>query len=164
MHRTLLATIAITLVTRSGAAQVASLDEPPIPDSVRTEILEFVTSYYDAFSARDWDRFADHFWPGATITTIWQPIDETAQRVHTSTVTEFIVRAPEGPGSRESFEERMSAATVYVYGSLATVFSRYRARFGDPGDIMEWEGIDSFALMRFGDEWRIVALSFAADG
>ena len=71
--------------------------------------------------------------------------------------------APQGPGSREIFEERMLAAEVHARGDLATVFARYHARFGDPGAIAEWEGIDSFSLMRHEGEWRIVALSFVSE-
>lgn len=164
MRRTLLMCFATLLLQHVASAQVDHFEERPVPDSVRQDILGFVSAYYDALSDRDWDRFADHFWPAATIVTIWQPPGEASERVHSSTVQQFIDRAPEGPGSREIFEERMTAARVHVHGNLATVFARYHARFGDPGDIMEWDGTDSFSLMRFEGRWRIVALSFAADG
>lgn len=49
-------------------------------------------------------------------------------------------------------------------GNLLTVFARYRARFGDPGNVTEWEGTDLFSLSRFSGEWRIISLSFAPDG
>ncbi len=146
-----------------AAAQVPALEPSPISDSVRADLLAFLKSYYDAFSDRDWTRFAAHFWPGATITTVWQPSGEPQARVTVTTVPEFVRQAPEGPGSREIFEERMLGAELHVHGNLAQAFVRYRARFGDPADVAEWEGIDSFALMQHEGEWRIVALSFAAD-
>ena len=45
------------------------------------EVRGVLQSYYDAFSARDWDRFTEHFWPGATLTTVWVPEGEAAERV-----------------------------------------------------------------------------------
>lgn len=161
--RTMSLTAMLLCAALPAPAQVPDLPPSPVPDSVRAEVLEFVRSYYDALSDRDWERFPDHFWPGAIITTVWQPEDEPAARVLTQTVPEFVELAPSGPGSREIFEERMRAAEVRVRGDLASVFARYAARFGDPGDIMEWEGVDSFSLLKYEGEWRIVALAFAPE-
>jgi hypothetical protein len=154
---------AFVCVPATAAAQVPALEPAPVTDSARAEVLVFLESYYDAFSDRDWDRFAEHFWPGATITTVWQPPGEPAAQVTVTTVPEFVRQAPEGPGSREIFEERMLAAELHVRGTLAQAFARYRARFGDPGEVAEWEGIDSFSLLHHDGEWRIVALSFASE-
>lgn len=144
--------------------QVPELTRTAPSDSARAAILAFVESYYDALSDRDWKRLESHFWPSATITTVWQPPGEKEPRVVVNTITEFIEQAPAGPGSREIFEERMLSARVDVEGSLAVVFARYAARFGDPGDISEWEGIDLFSLLRHGGEWRIVSLAFQPEG
>lgn len=145
-------------------AQVPELAPAPPAESARAEILPFLESYYDALSERDWKRLESHFWPGATITTVWQPPGEAERRVVVSTITEFIEQAPAGPGSREIFEERMLAARVDARGALAVVFARYAARFGDPGDVSEWEGTDLFSLLRHDGEWRIVSLSFQSEG
>jgi hypothetical protein len=154
---------AFALIPVGAAAQVPALTPAPVAESIRAEVLAFLESYYAAFSDRDWDRFADHFWPGATITTVWQAPAEPAPRVTVTTVPEFVRQAPEGPGSREIFEERMLAADVTVRGTLAQAFARYQARFGNPGAIAEWEGIDSFSLLRHDGYWRIVSLSFASE-
>lgn len=155
----------LALVYTEGApAQVPELAATPPSDSVRAEILAFVESYYEALSERDWKRLESHFWPDATITTVWRPPGEEEPRVVVSTISEFIEQAPAGPGSREIFEERMLAARVDVRGPLGMVFARYTARFGDPGDISEWEGTDLFSLLRHGGEWRIVSLSFQPEG
>lgn len=34
--------------------------------SLRAEVLAELERYYADFSARDWTKFVDHFWPGAT--------------------------------------------------------------------------------------------------
>ena len=152
-----------TFIPVRTAAQVPILEPLPVADSVRADVLAFLESYYAAFSDRDWDRFAAHFWPGATITTVWQAPGEPAPRVTVTTVPEFVRQAPEGPGSREIFEERMLAADLTVRGTLAQVFTRYQARFGDPGAVAEWDGIDAFSLLVHDGQWRIVSLSFASE-
>ncbi len=129
----------------------------------RDEIHQFLESYYEAFSARDWELFESHFWLGATMTTIWAPIGELNERVVASTVPEFVEQAPLGPGSREIFEERMDSVEILFDGNLAICWARYNARFGDPGDIVEWEGTDAFTLIRFDGEWKISSLAFLAD-
>ena len=131
--------------------------------AAKTEVRQLLDSYYEAFSARDWHLFENHFWPGATMTTIWAPIGELNDRVVVSTIPEFVEQAPLGPGSREIFEERLDSVEIRVEGDLALCWARYHARFGDPGDIMEWEGTDAFTLLRFDGEWKISSLAFLSD-
>ncbi len=137
----------------SGAATATAEEE------VRAELL----SYYADFSARDWAKFADHFWPGATITTVWQPPGEAAPRVVVTSIPEFVAKAPEGPGSKSIFEEKMTGAEIRMHGNLAQVWARYEARFGEPGQVAEWSGTDASILMKHGGRWRIVALAFTGD-
>lgn len=132
-------------------------------DTVEAAVLAEIEAYYADFSARDWDAFASHFWPGATITTAWQPPGEEGVRVVVTPIPDFVAQAPQGPGSREVFEEGMTAADVRVTGNLAQVWARYSARFGDPGEIMEWAGTDAFTLMWHDGRWKIIALAFTSD-
>jgi len=129
-------------------------------DSARREVLEAVETYYADFSAREWDRFGAHFWPGATLTTVWQPPGEDARRVVTTTVPEFVRLAPQGPDSKPIFEERMDSSDVRLAGNLAHVWAHYTARFGDSTDVVTWRGIDAFTLMKHDGRWRIVALAY----
>lgn len=131
--------------------------------AVEQEILSEVGRYYEDFTARDWEAFASHFWPGAILSTIWQPPAEPTTRVMITTVEEFVRQGPQGPGSKEIFEERMLSADVRVHGDLAHVWARYHARFGDVDDVVEWQGIDAFTLMKHDGHWRIVALGYASD-
>jgi len=126
----------------------------------KREVLEELERYYDDFSARDWKRFADHFWPGATLTTVWQPPGETLPRVVATTVPDFVGQAPQGPGSKPIFEERMTGAEVTVTGNLAQVWARHTARFGEPDSVQTWKGIDAITLMRHEGRWRIVSLAY----
>ncbi len=57
----------------------------------------------------------------------------------------------------------MTAAHVRGNEALAQVWAAYEARFGDPGDIQEWTGIDAFTLLRFDGRWRIASIAFVAN-
>lgn len=133
------------------------------PPAAELELRRVLDSYYMALSDRDWPRFAEHFWPGATMTTIWTPAGETVIRVVATSIPDFVAQAPDGPGSREVFEESLISATITVEGSLAQAWARYRARFGDPGDIVEWEGLDAFTLLKHDGEWKISSLAYVSD-
>ncbi|NIM50179.1 MAG: hypothetical protein GTN62_07550 [Gemmatimonadales bacterium] len=134
-----------------------------LPESrVSEAVLQELDAYYRDFSARDWEAFASHFWPGANITTASQSPGTDSVSVMAQSVADFIAQAPQGPGSREIFEEWMIEADVKVFHNLAQAWVRYGARFGDPGDIMEWEGIDAFTLMEVGGDWKISALVFTS--
>jgi hypothetical protein len=134
------------------------------PDADTTLVLAELRSYYRDLSERHWGRFAAHFWDGATITTVWQPPGAAAPGVVSTTVPEFVAAAPEGPDSREIFEESMLDARIRVVGGLAQAWVRYHARFGDPGTVQEWQGVDAFTLMRHDGRWRIVSLAFQGEG
>jgi len=134
------------------------------PDADTSLVLAELYSYYRDFSARDWGLFAEHFWPGATIAVVWRPPGADAPRVTVTTVPEFVAAAPEGPGSHPIFEERMVETRIRLTDGLAQAWVRYRARFGNPGDVEEWEGTDAFTLMRHDGQWRIVSLAFQSDG
>lgn len=120
-------------------------------------------AYYETLSDRDWEAFTDHFWPGATITTVWVAPGQEEPEVLTQTAEEFAFRGPQGPGSRAIFEERPVSMEVQVRGGLAMAWVRYEARFGDPGDVETWQGTDAFTLLRHDGEWRITALAFSSD-
>jgi hypothetical protein len=133
------------------------------PPAAELEVRSVLESYYGAFSELAWPRFEGHFWPGATLTTVWMPPGETEVRVVATSVPDFIAQASIGPGSREIFEERLVSASITAKGSLAQAWVRYHARFGDPGDVMEWEGTDAFTLLKHEDQWRISSLAYMPD-
>ncbi len=145
----------------SDAAQPPSKYLAP-GDPVREEILKELTEYYDHMSGRNWSAYASHFWPGATITTVWQPAGEPAPRVLITPIQDFIAQTPQGPDSKPIFEERLVDADVRVNSNLAQVWANYKARFGGLGKVDEWTGIDAFTLMKHEGHWKIAGLTFAA--
>lgn len=150
--------------TRPSPSVAAPRDTAPLPrqveDTAHAQVLAELEAYYRDFSARDWDAFASHFWPDATLSAVWQPPGEDGPRVVITALADFVDQAPSGPGSREIFEERMLDAEVRVQGDLAHAWATFAARFGDPGEVAEWQGIDAFTLMRHDGRWRIVALAY----
>ena len=138
---------------------------PPdmVPDTVRDQVLALIQQYYADLSARDWARVATYFWPAASLATPWQPPDEAADRVVIMTIERFIEQAPLGPGSREIFKERMDSARVRGSASLAQVWAWYSARFGDPGRVESWTGVDAFTLIRHDGRWGITSIAYVND-
>lgn len=160
------AVLACTTSLLAAGIGCASSGKPlvdPVTEASRAQILAELNQYYADFSARKWSAFAAHFWPDATITTIWQPPGEAHERVVVTSIDQFIQRAPLGPGSKSIFDERMTGAQVRVEGGLAQVWSKYTARFGEPGDIAAWSGTDAFTLVQHEGQWKIAALAFAAE-
>lgn len=148
----------------AGLASACAGGEPYEADpAARHTVEQRLEDYYRDFSARDWTAFADHFWPGADITTVWQRPGEDTTSVVVTPIEEFVAQAPEGPGSRAVFEEWMIGADIRVFNNLAQAWVRYGARFGDPGDIDEWEGIDAITLLKHGETWKIATLVFTSD-
>ncbi len=93
---------------------------------------------------------------------LWKPFSPPKPKGATS-IDEFIAQAPQGPGSKEIFEEWIIDVQLRVSGNLAQAWVRYGARFGDPGDISEWEGIDAVTLINHDGNWKIASLAFASD-
>jgi hypothetical protein len=134
-----------------------------VPDTVRDQVLALIEQYYADLSARDWARVETYFWPQASLATPWQPPDEAADRVVIMTIERFIEQAPLGPGSREIFEEHMDSARVRGSTSLAQVWAWYAARFGDPGRVESWTGVDAFTLIRHEGRWGITSIAYLND-
>lgn len=141
---------------RSPAGVATAADSAGGRDAVLAELER----YYRDFSAREWEAYAGHFWPGATLTTVWAPPGESGPRVVATTVPDFVRQAPMGPGSQPIFSERMLDADVRLHGNLAQAWARYEVRFGTADSIATWRGIDAFTLMAHDGRWRIVSLAY----
>jgi hypothetical protein len=146
------------------AASAPAVAPPDVaPDTVRDQVLAIVEQYYADLSARDWARVAEYFWPSASLATPWQPPDEPAERIVIMTIEQFIAEAPLGPGSRGIFEEHMDSARVHGSDSLAQVWAWYSARFGDPGRVETWSGVDAFTLIHHDGRWGIASIAYVND-
>ena len=156
-----LSILAFLVVSASGCASTETWDAGS--PGQRGAVLAAVEKLYADLSARDWEALEADFWPGATLTSIWRPRGADREDVLVTSVPEFIRMAPSGPGSQPIFEERMVAAQVRVRGRIAQVWSRFHARFGKPGELREWEGIDAWTLLEHDGVWKAVSVSYLAD-
>jgi len=131
-------------------------------EAARTEaeVRAALLRYYADLTARDWRAVRTHFWTAGTLATVWQPPGQPRAMVELIPVDTFIARAPQGPDSKPIFEERMTSVVVRSHGNLAQAWATYTARFGEPGNVATWEGIDAFTLLRHDGAWRIVSLSY----
>jgi hypothetical protein len=156
--------LAWLLVCVSCSVRISQTDpEAAAATAGRDAVREALVRYYETLSARDWIALPSHFWPGAVLGTIWQQPGSTAPDVMLVPIEEYVRLAPAGPGSRQVFEERPLSFDVRVHGALAAAWVRYEARFGDPGDMTCWRGIDAFNLLRHDGAWRIVSVAYKSD-
>jgi hypothetical protein len=126
-------------------------------------VREQVAQYYRDLSARDWRAYESHFWPSATLATVWQPPGEPAPRVAIMTIAQFLAQTGAGPDSKPIFEERLVGQEVRLSGNLAQVWARYETTFGDSTSASTWRGIDAFTWMEHDGQWRIVALAYSSE-
>ncbi|HKJ92350.1 MAG TPA: DUF4440 domain-containing protein, partial [Longimicrobiales bacterium] len=149
--------------TVSVAKAPAHPGPPPAQGPVdRRAVLARLDRYYSDLSSRAWSAFTGHFWPGATLTTVYQPADEHAPRVVTTSVPAFVAQATEQASSR-TLRERMVDADVVVMGNIAQVRAHYEAHVRGRDGTHVWRGTDAFTLMKHGGEWRIVSLAYTAN-
>lgn len=63
--------------------------------------------------------FESHFWPGATVSTVWKPTGYDKRHVVVTSVHDFVAQTPEGACSEPIFEEKMETAEVKIHNGLA---------------------------------------------
>ena len=146
----------------SIAYQADAVQSPLQEGGSRQSILTTLERYYSDFSARNWTRFATHFWPDATIDAVRLPDGEEAARPVSMTVPEFVALVQDPLAREPIFEVRMGTAQVLVRGNLAQVWTHYRVRFGDL-NVSQWGGVNAFTLIRFRGRWRVVSLAYNTD-
>ncbi len=144
--------------TANDQAEAASV---VASDSIVAVIEDLVEDYYETMTRRDWPQYEKHFWPGATLTTAWQPPGESSSQVIPTTIEAFIDQTHVGPDSAPIFEEHLLEQEATVRGSIAVVFAKYEARFGSEDSVMSWRGTDAFTWLNHQDEWRIAALVYS---
>jgi len=72
-----------------------------------------------------------------------------------------VAQAHLGPGSQPVFAEWPVGVELRREGALGLAWVRYRARFGAPGALREWEGVDAITWILHDGRWRIVSLAWS---
>ena len=131
---------------------------PPARPADTDSIEGAVKAVYDVISgpagARDWARFRSLFAGGARLIAM----RGTAQGASANVMTpdEYVQRASAN-FEKNGFFESAVAQRVESFGSIAHVFSTYESRHA-PGEKPFARGINSFQLIRQGNEWKIMTI------
>jgi hypothetical protein len=148
---------------RPGGSAAAS---SAADSATSAEVYAALRLYYARLTGRDWKVLAESFWPRATITTIMRPTTDSAERVHTIAIEDFVALATR-LGIHDcpvSFSDEIAHANVVSYGPLADAWVTYRARCGVTRDSTATHyGMDAFHLMKHRGEWRIAGLAFTME-
>jgi len=149
----------LVVLAACGPNTDATVDDPQQEAAVR----ELIDRYYLDFNNRDWEAVADHFWRDAEITTVWREPGENSDRVVHTDIGEFFATAPRENPFGETFQTWTTRANVSVYQDLAQAWVWYGASLDNAGNVLEWEGVDAFTLLRQKNVWKIAALMFTSD-
>lgn len=159
--------VAACRVERAASGRPGGAPAGPAADSVASaEVYAALRLYYARLTSRDWRTLGESFWPRATITTIMRPASDSAERVHTIPIEEFVALATMH-GIRDcpaSFSDEIARANVVTYGPLADAWVTYRAHCGVTRDSVAIHyGMDAFHLMKLRGEWRVTGLTFTME-
>ena len=169
----LLAAPAAAAQPPAAPAQPAPSAAPaqPAPPAARPEDVASVdailAALYDVISgpagqARDWDRFASLFHPGARLVpTGPRPDGSVAARVITP--AEYRERSAAAL-ERDGFFETEIARTTERFGNVVHAFSTYESRraAADPTPFMR--GINSIQLFHDGARWWVLTIFWQNEG
>lgn len=156
--------VAACSVEHAPSGRPGAAAPPPADSAASAEVYASLRLYYARLTSRDWKVLALSFWPRGTITSILRSAADTADRVHTIAIEEFVARAGAVPDCPFSFSDEIARANVVTYGPLADAWVTYRARCGVARDSVKTHyGIDAFHLMKHGEEWRIANLTFTME-
>jgi hypothetical protein len=152
--------LVLLLAVASACASAPHSQAPsPQPGSDQFAIESTVLAVYNVISGpagrRDWDRFEALFVPGARLIST-----KRKDGVVTATVMspqEYATKA--GAYFKDNgFFERPAANHTQRFGDIAHVFSTYESRHASSDEKPFARGINSFQLVRIGDDWKVLTI------
>jgi len=149
--------LVLMLVVAAGCASTSS--PAPQPGSEQLAIESTVLAVYNVISGpagqRDWNRFDALFAPGARLISTKRK--DGAVMATVMTPKEYSDKA--GAYFKDhGFFERPAANRVQRFGDIAHVFSTYESRHNASDEKPFARGINSFQLVRIGDEWKVLTI------
>lgn len=153
------ATLTFALLFASACASVNPPEQKPQPGSDQFAIDSTVLAVYNVISGpagrRDWDRFEALFAPGARLIST-KRVDGVVT-ANVMTPKEYADKA--GVYFKEhGFFERPLHNSEERFGDIAHVFSTYESRHASSDDKPFARGINSFQLVRIGDDWKVLTI------
>src|SRR4051794_33152134 len=150
----------LLLAAASGCASTSSPQPTaPQPGSDQFAIESTVLAVYNVISGpagrRDWDRFEALFAPGARLISTKRK--DGAVTATVMTPKEYSTKA--GDYFKDhGFFERPAANRMERFGDIAHVFSTYESRHASSDEKPFARGINSFQLVRIGDDWKVLTI------
>ncbi len=148
----------LLLLAASACASMPSPQPAPQPGSDAAAIESAVLAVYNVISGpagqRDWDRFDGLFAPGARLISTRRKDGVVTANVMTP--KEYATKA--GAYFAEHGFERPAANHLERFGDIAHVFSTYESRHASSDEKPFARGINSFQLVRIGNDWRVLTI------
>ncbi|NVB41717.1 hypothetical protein G6O69_28040 [Pseudenhygromyxa sp. WMMC2535] len=146
--------------------------KPPPADPFDVDSIDgIVNALYDSVSFAEgtrpnWDRFRSLFDPRALMVrvdprqTARPPTEREGEPIRASSIDEYVARttAAIDSGALTAFVERELTRRTEVFADVAQVFSTYERSTPNSEELRR--GINSLAMAKDGDRWRIVSLSW----
>src|ERR1700686_813945 len=147
----------ILLLIASACASAPPRSGPPGNDQVA--IASAVQAVYTVISGpagqRDWVRFEGLFAPGARLISTHRKDGVVTANVMTA--QEYETKAG-AYFAEHGFFERPAANRVERFADVAHVFSTYESRHASSDEKPFARGINSFQLVRVGDDWKVLTI------
>jgi hypothetical protein len=141
------------------ASACASTPRSTPPGSDQVAIESAVQAVYTVISGpagqRDWVRFEGLFAPGARLISTRRKDGVVTANVMTS--QEYATKAG-AYFADHGFFERPAANRVERFADIAHVFSTYESRHASSDEKPFARGINSFQLVRIGDDWKVLTI------
>jgi hypothetical protein len=151
--------VALLLLATSAFAASPKAAAPK-PGSNQFAIESTVLAVYNVISGpagrRDWDRFEALFVPGARLVSTKRGEDGVVT-ANVMTPKEYATKAG-AYFNDHGFFERPANNRIEIFGDIAHVFSTYESRHASSDDKPFARGINSFQLVRTGDDWKVLTI------
>jgi hypothetical protein len=152
-----LAVIVLLAATAFAASPKAAT---PKPGSDQFAIESTVLAVYNVISGpagrRDWDRFEALFAPGARLISTKRG-EGGVVTANVMTPKEYATKAG-AYFNDHGFFERPANNRIEIFGDIAHVFSTYESRHASSDEKPFARGINSFQLVRSGDDWKVLTI------
>jgi len=152
---------AVLLLAASASAFAAPPKaSAPKPGSDQFAIESTVLAVYNVISGpagrRDWDRFEALFAPGARLISTKRG-EDGAITANVMTPKEYREKATTYFNEHGFFEHPVNTH-VDLFADIAHVFTTYESRHAASDDKPFARGINSFQLVRVGDDWKVLTI------
>jgi hypothetical protein len=153
--------LAALLLLAASAFAAPPKAAAPKPGSDQFAVESTVLAVYNVISGpagrRDWDRFEALFAPGARLISTKRRESDDLIIANGMTPEEYKTKATVY-FNEHGFFERPVNNRIEIFGAIAHVFSTYESRHASSDEKPFARGINSFQLIRIGDDWKVLTI------